>query len=591
MLPSRSLPAYFLILVLVLVNPAFMPTRASGNQSGYDNPVAAGSNVGPFGAPTQLPGQERGVMRPDEETLRRWVQEYKAAATSTFDVGLEAAGYPTSFSLLSHIQYVPSERDQGSCGDCWAWAGTGVVEVALDVQHVNKDRLSIQYLNSNYNGGTGPGFACCGGWLYDFASFYSSKGFVIPWSNTNAGWADGGRACGGSTSVPASSISTLPNYPITSITPTTVQTQAVGQAAAISNIKNTLTQNKAVWFAFFMATAQDGNAFQSFWWLSDESAVWNPDPYSGHTYERPGGWGHAVLVVGYDDLDPSNRYWIILNSWGTASGGRPNGLYRMKMDINYDNYFYDPSAEEYYYSLYFQTLTVTFARPPVPFNQIVQDVVDASSNTAWVVMPDYTYSFDYWHTSAPKCGGRSVAQVSDIYAATYLFGSFANKQNQILDTDSGYISQGTTTCGFPSGISDSSPIVVIAGFGVNEVGYYYVYGTSQSQLYVSGGCIVRRDTGANVFCPGSPYNPANGPHGLFVIESFKDSAGRSVYLVWGWSATGTLAATAFVVEFVLKNPTSYASSWYVYTWDDATSGVSANSIPDAGDTFTQRGAG
>jgi len=231
---------------------------------------------------------------------------------------------------------------------------------------------------------------------------------------------------------------------------------------------------------------------------------------------------------------------------------------------------------------------VSQASQPIPFNQIVQDVVDASSNTAWVVMPDYTYSFDKWHASAPKCGGRSVAQVSDIYAATYLLGSFANRQNEILDTNSAYISQ--SDCGFPSGISASSPIVAIAGFGVNEVGYRYVEGTSQSQLYVSGGCIFRRDTGANVFCPGSPYNPADGPHGLFVIESF-NSVGRPVYLVWGWSATGTLAATAFVVEFVLKNPDSYAGSWYVYTWDDAASGVSANSIPDAGDTFTQRGAG
>jgi hypothetical protein len=77
----------------------------------------------------------------------------------------------------------------------------------------------------------------------------------------------------------------------------------------------------------------------------------------------------------------------------------------------------------------------------------------------------------------------------------------------------------------------------------------------------------------------------------FVLEAFKDQSGRMVYLLYGWSWPGTVAATAFITETVLKNPAAFTHSWYVYRWDDATSGASANGIPDAGDTFTQIAAG
>jgi len=60
-----------------------------------------------------------------------------------------------SYSLLGQIEYTPSERNQGACGNCWVWAGTSVMEVALNSQEGIKDRLSIQYINSNYNSGSG----------------------------------------------------------------------------------------------------------------------------------------------------------------------------------------------------------------------------------------------------------------------------------------------------------------------------------------------------------------------------------------------------------------------------------------------------
>ena len=155
------------------------------------------------------------IMHPTQEELQRWVTFHNSAPAITIIPELMAeveAAPGGSLSLLSHLQYTPADRNQGSCGNCWAWAGTGVMEIALDVTRGIRDRLSIQYLNSNYNGGSGSNWACCGGWLAGLASFYSGTGMAIPWSNTNAHYQDGTRSCAsGSTSVAAGSISTTPS--------------------------------------------------------------------------------------------------------------------------------------------------------------------------------------------------------------------------------------------------------------------------------------------------------------------------------------------------------------------------------------------
>ena len=294
------------------------------------------------------------IMHPDHETLMKWIDDYDNAQAANIDPEVDVPS-EGAFDLLSHFQYTPSERNQGSCGNCWVWAGTGVMEVALDVENSILDRLSIQYLNSCYSGS----YACCGGNLSDFTSYYSGTGKTIPWSNTNASYQDASRTCAnGSSGVSCASIVTTPDYPVTSISAQSITTQGVAQATAISNIKNVLHQNKAVWFAFYLPTAGDWNNFRTFWNGSGENVIWNPDFSCGHTWVNGEGGGHAVLCVGYNDDDPNNRYWIIVNSWGTAGGGRPNGIFRLDMDMNYScqfNYYGSPN-----YSFEFQTLDIDF---------------------------------------------------------------------------------------------------------------------------------------------------------------------------------------------------------------------------------------
>lgn len=255
-----------------------------------------------------------------------------------------------SQSLLSRLPYVPAERQQGTCGDCWQWASTGIMEIAHSVQDGIFDRLSVQFINS-----CNTAKNCCdGGWIDQFAAFYAAKGYAIPWTNANAAFISGADgACG---LAPCASIGTTPQYPIGSIQAVTIPTAGVGQAQAIANLKNALNQSKGVELGFFLPDTAAWNEFDTWFANEPESALWR-NYHCGATYGTGGG-GHAVLCVGYNDDDPANSYWIMVNSWGVTAG-RPNGIFHVAMDLDYDCTLQSPNGM--IQSLEWATLNVQFS--------------------------------------------------------------------------------------------------------------------------------------------------------------------------------------------------------------------------------------
>ncbi len=343
-----------ILCTLLSISAALLSTASSSADNEQAQNQWAGTCEG-----AQFP-----LMMPDRATRLEWIDLYTRAPSASLDPVItrrlrDSPGM--HFDLLGHLEYVPAERRQGTCGNCWVWTGTGILEVALSVQEGLKERLAVQYFASCFHGGVGEDWACCGGWLDWFATFYRVTGFAVPWSNLNASWQDGAQRCENfSTSVPCGSIATTCRYPITECAVTRITTHGVGKDAAIANIKNVLHQEKAVWFAFFLPNATDIEHFRDFWRNESEQTIWDPDYLCGHTWVEAEGAGHAVLCLGYNDTDPQHAYWIMLNSWGTTEG-RPNGLFYMDMAMNYDCFYIDENLDVY--NFYWETLNVTFEIP------------------------------------------------------------------------------------------------------------------------------------------------------------------------------------------------------------------------------------
>jgi len=331
---------------------SYAVTLSDMSASGLDWGLFLPGNASYSFAPRTYP-----IMHPSKEEASLWSGQYNTSARAYLspEIANKMASAPvTSFSLLDRLKYTPSERDQGTCGNCWAWAGTGVMELDYARQKGVSDRFSLQYLDANYKGGCGTSGACCGGWLPDLVGFYQAKSIMVPWSNSNAHYRDGGQGCGACSLVSASTISTNPHYDLSDISVSTIPTQKLTKEEAISNIKNVLLQGKGIWFAYYLPDKSAWDNFYRFWGNEPESSIWQPDSDCGRSFNYKNGGGHAVLCVGYNETDPNNRYWIMLNSWGNTTG-RPAGVFRMKMDMNYDCSYGDIG-----YAFYWMTLDMSY---------------------------------------------------------------------------------------------------------------------------------------------------------------------------------------------------------------------------------------
>lgn len=342
-----------MFISMVLISSLFLSTSGLSHQDLNTNQYQMNENNFNIDDGSTASQHMYPVMRVNTDIIKTWKSDYNEAKKAAIDQNLENSIANTEdFSILHLLNYDAEERDQHWCSNCWSWPATSIIAIALNVQEGIYDRLSVQYINSC---GTVVGSECCeGGNLNIFARFYRYVDMAIPWSNENAHWIDKYAQC----NTPCESISTEPNYPISSIYPETIETHEIPEEEAIENVKNILHQQKGVYFSWYLPDMEYREHFSNYWQQYSEESVYDLDWACGVEFNDETGGGHAVLCVGYHDEEGTNNdYWIMLNSWG-APNSRPNGLFRVNMHMDYDCTMLYAGHE--YYSFDFQTLDISF---------------------------------------------------------------------------------------------------------------------------------------------------------------------------------------------------------------------------------------
>lgn len=190
-------------------------------------------------------------------------------------------------------KFVTPIRDQGGCGDCWAFATAAASEsytlIRQNTPGVNLD-LSEQVLVSCGNSG-----GCGGGYITTASSFLTSTG--LP-----------GESCYAYTATNGSCPLACTNWRLS--------TYKINKWSYVSNSYQPSTadliKNALVTYGPLVTTMQ---VYQDF--FSYRSGV-----YSYVSGSLAG--GHAVLIVGYDD---ASQNFIVKNSWGIYWG--ESGYFRI----------------------------------------------------------------------------------------------------------------------------------------------------------------------------------------------------------------------------------------------------------------------
>jgi len=437
------------------------------------------------------------IMRPDVDTYHAWLDRYYRAPAAVIDPIADwriaagaIAGIGSGFSLLDSLVYTPSERNQGSCGNCWVWVGTGLLELCLAEAGIS-DRLSIQFFNScasldcTASGcGTNASCACAGGDLEMFVEAYNALGYAIPWSNDGAQYQDKTYAVECGTAKVCGGITKSPRYVFGgTFRQSRITTTGVDQDTAINHIKNVLQQNKGVYCIFTLPNSSAWDDFNTFWKEGGQSELWDFSAYAGMNLEFTNGAGsHVVLVVGYneEDADQAHHYWIALNSWG-ATSRRTDGTFRIKMHQGYDSTYSYTKNGYTYTSPVLQLETIDNVRFVEPITTDPSEDMEISSSayagtidvlaadtTAWTAVFDAS-----WVTITSSASGTGDGRIAFTASANTDSGLrtarlYINGEPAIRVIQEGTITQESTTkAKRPSDSSDGAGgMCFIAALGI-----------------------------------------------------------------------------------------------------------------------------
>ncbi|MEW6329454.1 MAG: C1 family peptidase, partial [Candidatus Micrarchaeota archaeon] len=262
----------------------------------------------------------------------------KAGATPISETATEypttssaPTGLPSSFDWRNYKSgdWMTSVKDQGQCGSCWAFSAVGVAEAAHNIFENNPNLdldLSEEYLVSNC---TTSG-SCCGGSSASALSYIRNSGIpdelCLPYADYycscspptcssqcvyRTGGACSNKACSDRCTDWATRLKNISRTGALSSSP-------------LSQIKQKLVEKGPISVAMCVGSSCGG--------------YWDGDIYRCSIGGSP---NHAVIITGYNDINATDGYWIIKNSWGASWNG--DGYFKLgygECNLSYVYYGY-----------------------------------------------------------------------------------------------------------------------------------------------------------------------------------------------------------------------------------------------------------
>jgi len=219
----------------------------------------------------------------------------------------------TSFDLRTEGTVSPV-KDQGNFGTCWAFATYGSLESTLMPANPTSDFSEKNLANrAGFPDSSDPNHG---------GDIGMSAAYLTRWN---------GPVNESTDPYPTGAWTTSGTYPSVYHIQNIVYFPGRTNRSDTTNIKEALTRWGAVFSSFYWA-----NTFYN----TANTAYYQPPTTSDN---QPGGGGHAVTIVGWDDTFAASNFntpplgngaWIVKNSWGTGWGR--SGYFYMSY---YDKYF------------------------------------------------------------------------------------------------------------------------------------------------------------------------------------------------------------------------------------------------------------